>query len=127
MAGEKSKRWRHPFGLKTGRAVFMPVLRSTGQRLDLEVDHASFPRSSTLGYHGQLFPALLDPGRFPGGRLLVARPVLRGIGLVPVLNENPPHLGDDLGVGLDADVGRGDDALGGGSVEVGSNISRSRR
>jgi hypothetical protein len=46
------KRGNHPLDLKTGRAVFSPVLRSTGERLDLEVDYASFPRSKKLGFHG---------------------------------------------------------------------------
>lgn len=48
----KKKRWRHPFDPKTGRAIFTPVLRATGERLDLEVDYASFPKSKSLGYHG---------------------------------------------------------------------------
>ena len=39
------------------------------------------------------------------------------IALAQVDVQDPPHLGDDLGVGL-ADVGRGDDAFGGGAVEV---------
>jgi len=46
------KRWKHPLDKKTGRVVFTPVLRSTGERLDLEVDYASFPRSKALGFHG---------------------------------------------------------------------------
>jgi hypothetical protein len=33
------KRLRQPFDPKTGRAVFTPVLRATGERLDLEVDY----------------------------------------------------------------------------------------
>jgi hypothetical protein len=49
----KSKRWRHPFDPKTGRAVFTPILWATGEWLDLEVDYASFPRSKALGFHGQ--------------------------------------------------------------------------
>jgi hypothetical protein len=47
------KRWRHPFDPKTGRVVFTPVFRTTGERLDVGVDYATFHRSSTLGYHGQ--------------------------------------------------------------------------
>jgi hypothetical protein len=47
-----SKRGRQPFDLKTGRAVFTPVLRATGERLELEVEYATFPRSSALGFHG---------------------------------------------------------------------------
>ena len=72
-------------------------------------------------------PALRAPSpRWRGARgddCRVTKPGLRGIGLATVLLENPPHLGDDLGVGLDADVGRGDDRLGGGSFEVGARIS----
>jgi hypothetical protein len=49
----KNKQRRHPIDLKTGRAVFTPVLRETGERLDLEVDYASFPKSKSLGYHGR--------------------------------------------------------------------------
>ena len=49
----KSRRGRHPLDLETGRAIFTPVLRATGERLDLEVDYASFPRSKALGFHGQ--------------------------------------------------------------------------
>jgi hypothetical protein len=30
-----AKRWQHPLDLKTGRLVFTPVLRSTGERLNL--------------------------------------------------------------------------------------------
>jgi hypothetical protein len=37
----KNKRRRQPFDPKTGRAVFTPVLRATGERLDLEVDYGS--------------------------------------------------------------------------------------
>lgn len=33
-----AKRRRFPLDLKTGRLVFTPVLRSTGERLRLEVD-----------------------------------------------------------------------------------------
>ena len=49
----KNKQRRQPFDPKTGRAVFTPVLRATGERLDLEVDYASFPKSNLLGFHGQ--------------------------------------------------------------------------
>lgn len=49
MAG---KRWKHPFDSETGRVVFTPVLRSTGERLNLEVDYASFPGAKALGFHG---------------------------------------------------------------------------
>jgi hypothetical protein len=49
----KAKRWRNPIDLKTGRAVFTPVLRTTEERLDLEVDYASFPWSKALGFHGR--------------------------------------------------------------------------
>ncbi len=48
----KSRRWRHPVNHKTGRAIFTPVLRATGERLNLEVDYMSFPRSNVLGFHG---------------------------------------------------------------------------
>ena len=41
-----------PFDLKTGRLAFSPVLRSTGERLSLEVDHDSFPHSKAPGFHG---------------------------------------------------------------------------
>ena len=47
-----TKRWKHPLNLKTGRLAFTPVLRSTGERLDLEVDYESFPRSKAPGFHG---------------------------------------------------------------------------
>jgi hypothetical protein len=52
-ADMKNRRRRQPFDRKTGRAVFTPVLRATGERLDLEVDYATFPRSNALGYHSQ--------------------------------------------------------------------------
>ena len=45
---------KHPLDLKTGRLLFTPVLRSTGQRLDLEVDYNLFPRSKALGHHGNV-------------------------------------------------------------------------
>jgi hypothetical protein len=48
----KSTRWQHPVNLKTGRAIFTPVLRATGERLNLEVDYVSFPRSNVLGFQG---------------------------------------------------------------------------
>lgn len=48
---KKQRRW-HPVDFKTGRAVFTPVLRATGERLDLEVNYLSFPRSKALGLHG---------------------------------------------------------------------------
>jgi hypothetical protein len=51
-ASMKKKCWWQPFDPKTSRAVFTPVLRAIGERLDLEVNHATFPRSSMLGYHG---------------------------------------------------------------------------
>jgi hypothetical protein len=47
------KRWQYPLDLKTGRLVFTPVLRATGERLDLEVDCASFPGSKAIGFHGK--------------------------------------------------------------------------
>src|SRR5258708_34700630 len=47
-----AKRWKHPLDLKTGRLAFSPVLRSTGERLDLVVDCKSFPSSGGLGFHG---------------------------------------------------------------------------
>jgi hypothetical protein len=47
-----AKRRRFPLDLKTGRLVFTPVLRSTGQRLDLEVDYFTFPHSKAPGFHG---------------------------------------------------------------------------
>jgi hypothetical protein len=49
----ENRRRRQPFDPQTGRAVFTPVLRATGERLDLEVDYATFPRSNALGFHGQ--------------------------------------------------------------------------
>ena len=49
---KRKKRWKHPLNLKTGRCVFTPVLRSTGKRLNLEVDYSTFPKIKTLGYHG---------------------------------------------------------------------------
>jgi hypothetical protein len=49
MANERSQ---NPLDLKTGRLVFTPVLQATGERLDLEVDYASFPQSRKLGFHG---------------------------------------------------------------------------
>ena len=49
---QKNKRWRHPLDPKTGRVMFTPVLRSSGERLELEVEYASFSRSSELGFHG---------------------------------------------------------------------------
>ena len=50
---KKPKRWRNPIDTKTERAVFTPVVRATGERLDLEVDYATFPRSKALGFHGR--------------------------------------------------------------------------
>ena len=47
------ERWKHPLDLKTGRLIFTPVLRSTGQRLDLVVDYMTFPRSDAPGFHGR--------------------------------------------------------------------------
>jgi hypothetical protein len=47
-----AKRWKHPLDLKTGRLVFTPVLRATGERLDLVVDNATFPHSKAVGFHG---------------------------------------------------------------------------
>jgi hypothetical protein len=47
-----AKRRRFPVDLKTGRLVFTPVLRSTGERLDLEVDYFTFPHSKAPGFHG---------------------------------------------------------------------------
>jgi hypothetical protein len=49
----KPKRRPHPIDFKTGRAVFTPVLRATGERLDFEVDYASFPKSKAPGFHGR--------------------------------------------------------------------------
>jgi hypothetical protein len=49
----KRDRWKHPRYLKTGRLAFTPVLRSTGKRLDLEVDYESFPSPKAPGLHGQ--------------------------------------------------------------------------
>ena len=46
------KRSASPLDLKTGRLAFTPVLRSTGERLDLEVDHATFPHAKHEGFHG---------------------------------------------------------------------------
>jgi hypothetical protein len=46
------KRWKDPLDLKTGRLAFSPVLRSTGERLSLEVDYATFPNSKSPGFHG---------------------------------------------------------------------------
>jgi hypothetical protein len=48
----KQKYRRHPFDPKTGRAIFTPVLKATGQRLELEVAYASFPKTKAPGYHG---------------------------------------------------------------------------
>ena len=47
-----NKRWKHPLDVKTGRLAFTPVLRETGERLDLEVDYESFPHSKASGFHG---------------------------------------------------------------------------
>lgn len=47
-----AKRRTFPLDLKTGRLVFTPVLRSTGERLDLEVDYFTFPHSKAPGFHG---------------------------------------------------------------------------
>ena len=47
-----NRRGKFPLDLKTGRIAFTPVLRSTGERLDLDVDYASFPRSKASGFHG---------------------------------------------------------------------------
>jgi hypothetical protein len=47
-----AKRRRFPLDLKTGRLVFTPILRSTGERLDLEVDYFTFPHSKAPGLHG---------------------------------------------------------------------------
>jgi hypothetical protein len=46
------KRWKHPLDVQTGRLAFTPVLRSTGKRLELEVDVATFPSSKSVGFHG---------------------------------------------------------------------------
>jgi hypothetical protein len=46
------RRRTQPIDIKTGRAVFTPVLRATGERLELEVEYATFPRSKALGFHG---------------------------------------------------------------------------
>src|SRR5271166_2943432 len=92
-----TKRWKHPLNLKTGRLAFTPVLRSTGERLDLEVAYESFPRSKAPGFHGNtqdlttgrwyavygmcaIFP---DATAMHGSRRyrtrIAARPVLGGI------------------------------------------------
>ncbi len=44
----------HPLDIKTGRLLFTPVLRSTGERLHLEVDYTVFSRSKASGYHGNV-------------------------------------------------------------------------
>ena len=49
----KRKPWQHPLDSKTGRLAFTPVLLATGERLDLVVDYASFPRSKAPGFHGR--------------------------------------------------------------------------
>jgi hypothetical protein len=50
--GMAKKRKQHPLDVTTGRLAFTPVLRTTGDRLDLEVDGASFPQSNAPGFHG---------------------------------------------------------------------------
>jgi hypothetical protein len=45
-------RWRHPLNVETGRLVFTPVRRSTGERMDLEVDYTTFPHSKAPGFQG---------------------------------------------------------------------------
>jgi hypothetical protein len=45
-------RWRHPLNVETGRLVFTPLCRSTGERMDLEVDYTTFPRSKAPGFQG---------------------------------------------------------------------------
>jgi hypothetical protein len=52
MKDWKKKYRRHPLDLKTGRALFTPVRRATGERLELEVEYDSFPRTKALGYRG---------------------------------------------------------------------------
>jgi hypothetical protein len=47
------QRWKFPLDFKTGRLVFTPVLRATGERLHLVVDYASFPMSKAPGFHGR--------------------------------------------------------------------------
>jgi hypothetical protein len=46
------KRRTFPLDLKTDRLAFSPVLRSTGERLNLEVDYLSFPHSKVHVFHG---------------------------------------------------------------------------
>jgi hypothetical protein len=41
-----------PLDLKTGRLAFTPVLRATGERLNLVVNVRTFPGSKSLGFHG---------------------------------------------------------------------------
>ena len=57
-----AKRRKFPLDLKTGRLVFTPVLRLTGERLDLVVDNASFPHSKASGFHG--YTQDLNSGRW---------------------------------------------------------------
>ena len=45
-----AKRRSFPLDLKTGRLVFTPVLRSTGERLDLEVDYNALDSAATAFY-----------------------------------------------------------------------------
>ena len=47
------KRTRHPLDVKTGRLEFSPILRATGERLDLVVDVLTFPSSKSPGFHGR--------------------------------------------------------------------------
>lgn len=48
----RQPRWL-PLDLKTGRLAFTPILRATGERLNLVVDYATFPGSKAQGFHGQ--------------------------------------------------------------------------
>lgn len=57
-----TKRRKHPLDVKTGRLAFTPVLRATGERLDLVVDYATFPSSKAPGFHG--YTQDLDSGQW---------------------------------------------------------------
>ncbi len=43
-----------PFDPVTGIACFSPVLKTTGERLDLRVDYRLFPKTNAPGYHGEV-------------------------------------------------------------------------
>ncbi len=54
MKKPRARSWPswHPVDPVRGTIVFSPVLKATGERLDLLADYGSFPQSNAPGYHG---------------------------------------------------------------------------